>query len=180
MSLGSLWYDLASCKGDAVKYGKTIAVLLVTALCGLLLSCKNSLSSTDQATPDRNSVVAEKRVPLLDSMGAFNLVSREFNDGRIRLTPYAHNIGLDVRRCCGGNTGLPEGTPGEHCDSGGCMGAKCPSDDLIGVTITLQDAYENYYQLGYCVNRYTGDINAYNDQAFSLTMKGNHSAWGPI
>ena len=164
-----------------MKYGKSAMVLFLTTLCGLLLSCKSGSSAADQDSPDRKAVVAEKKVPLLESSeAAFNLVTREFNDGRIRLTPYARSMGLDSRGCCGGNTGLPAGTPGERCDKGVCVGASCPSDDLMGVTIWLNDVNGRLYQLGYCVNRYTGDINAYNDLAFSLTMKGNHSAWNPI
>lgn len=172
---------IKSCEGDDVKYGNSKMVLLALALCGLLQSCKSSLPAINQINPDHSAVAADKKAPLFNnSEEAFNLVSREFNDGRIRLTPYARNLGLDVRRCCGGNTGLPEGTPGEECDHGVCYGAKCPSDDLMGVTISLNDANGELYQLGYCVNMYTGDVNAYNDDAFSLTMRGNHSAWSPL
>lgn len=172
---------LASCEGDELRYEKPAMVLLAVSLCGLLQSCKSSSPAINQDHPDHNAVVAEKKAPLLSSSEeAFNLVSREFNDGRIRLTPYARNLGLDVRRCCGGYTGLPLGTPGEHCANGACYGASCPSDDLIGVTISLNSANGDLYDLGYCVNRYTGDVNAYNDDAFSLTMKGNHSAWNPL
>lgn len=164
-----------------MKHGKYAGVLLVSFLCGLLLSCKSGSPTMSQDANGREAGVSQKRVPLLDSsQAAFDLVTREFKDGRIRFTPYANYMGINLRGCCSGMTGLPLGTPGEHCDTRGCIGASCPSHDMFGVTILLNDVNGELYQLGYCVDKYTGDINAYNDLAFSLTMRGNHSAWGPI
>jgi len=102
---------------------------------------------------------------------------RELDSGEIRLTPFARSLGLTRG---GGMGGLPPGTPGENCDSAGCVAAPCPSRDESGVTIMSNDLSGRSYGLGYCVNRFTGEVNAYNDEAFSLTMKGNHSAWKPL
>jgi len=144
---------------------------LAIASYGLLLSCKSGSGAGVQVTSDRQTAVADRRAPLLaDSLAAYSLVSKELDDGRIRLTPYARSLGL---RRQGGMTGLPLDTPGAHCNAQG-------ENDLFGVTITYSDPYGNYYNLGYCVNRYTGDINAYSDSAYSLTMRGNHSAWNPL
>jgi hypothetical protein len=131
-----------------------------------------------QSLQEHSPPIATERVPLLDSSdAALRLVMRELDGGQIRFTPYARSVGL---RGGGGMTGLPIGTPGEKCDSRGCVAAPCPSKDESGVTIMANDIDARPYQLGYCVNRYTGEVNAYNDEAFSLTMKGDHSAWKPI
>jgi hypothetical protein len=144
----------------------TVAYASLAAACVTFVSCKSDPSSS------------QERVPVLDSSeAALRLVMKELNDGEIRLTPYARSMGL---RAGSGMTGLPPGTPGEYCNSSGCFAAPCPSKEESGVTIMFDDIDGRPYNLGYCVNRYTSEVNAYNDEAFSLTMKGNHSAWKPF
>jgi hypothetical protein len=172
------------CEGYIVKHSRftSVATAVVcaslSAACVAFVSCKSDPSGTIQPPSDQPAAVAQGKAPLLDSSdAALRLVMKELDDGEIRLTPYARSMGL---RGGSGMTGLPVGTPGEHCDLSGCIAAPCPSKDESGVTIMLDDVNGRPYNLGYCVNRYTGEVNAYNDDAFSLTMKGNHSAWKPF
>ena len=162
----------------STKVATAVVCACFAVACVAFVACKSDSSDAIQPSPDHSEATAQGRVPLLDSSeAALRLVMKELDDGEIRLTPYARSMGL---RGGSGMTGLPPGTHGEHCDSSGCIAAPCPSKDESGVTIMLHDVDGNPYTLGYCVNRYTGEVNAYNDEAFSLTMNGNHSAWKPI
>ena len=157
----------------------TTAVYVSLAIAGVgFVSCKSDHPSAIQPSQDHSVAVSQARKPVLGSSEeAFRLVAKELDNGEIRLTPYARSVGL---RAGSGMTGLPPGTRGEKCDSSGCVSASCPSKDESGITIMSNDMGGNSYYLGYCVDRYTGEVNAFNDEAFGLTMKGDHSAWKPL